>query len=754
MKKYALAALPLAMLAAYAQAEDPAALDRVIVTAPSAQPTRISELPGTAWVVGAEEIQQQAKAGVPLKEALGKLVPGLDIGSEGRSNNDQNLRGRSMLVMIDGVSLNSTRSLSRQFDSIDPFNIERIEVLSGASALYGGGAGGGIINIITKHGESGPARFTTEIGARSGFMGKDDLDRRIAQSVSGGNDIVAGRLGLAYQQNGAAYGGDGKQIFTDITQTDLQYNRSIDLMGNLDFKLPGSQKLSLTAQYYDSGYDGDYGLYMGKNLSGSVAASKKQPANPNLLQMRDGFDSDRTPKTKRWMAQFNYFAPDVLGGHNLYIQGSARQEQMDFFPFPGSTPGPAAGSTTSAQTGLTKAIPYYGASQQNTNQQGLKAVLTKDWTKRLSFSYGIEASRDHFDANQMLFNYGTALQSGAMQLDSIGQVGRYPNVDTTSLAAFAQGKWQLDDKLSLNFGLRKQRISTKVDDFVPFYEQVLIQSGKLKSADAVPGGSKSYSVLLPNIGAVYKLMPGSQLWANYSEGFDLPDGAKWYGQGNYTASGQLVQGVSVANSALDGIKTRQIELGWRFNRNNWEIQAAPFYAWSDKALGYDKTTLLIQELSQKVRTYGLEGQVAYNFSEHWRLGGNLLAIKSEQQNANGGWGKQAVTSASPSKTGLFIDWNRGNATLRLQGQKIFDLDDASGNKLNGYATADLLGSYKLPVGTLSFGVQNLFNKTYQTLWSQRATIYYGGSAPGSVTPQTVYYQGRGRTYGLSYSVSY
>lgn len=69
--------------------------------------------------------------------------------------------------MIDGVSLNSSRGISRQFDSIDPFNIERIEVMSGASAVYGGGATGGIINIVTKKGVGGDTRFNTELGARS-----------------------------------------------------------------------------------------------------------------------------------------------------------------------------------------------------------------------------------------------------------------------------------------------------------------------------------------------------------------------------------------------------------------------------------------------------------------------------------------------------------------------------------------------------------------------------------------------------------
>ncbi|MDN0081587.1 TonB-dependent receptor [Crenobacter sp. SG2305] len=732
---------PLALLATFAAipafATDSATLDNVVISAGAAKLTQISELPGVAWVVTAEELQEQTKAGIPLKEAIGNLVPGLDIGSQGRSNNDQNMRGRSVLVMIDGVSLNSSRNLSRQFDSIDPFNIERIEVISGANALYGAGATGGIINIITKHGEAGPARFTTEAGVRTGFNAGDDADWKLAQSVSGGNDWVVGRLGLAYQKNGAVYGADGKQVFTDITQTDLQYNQSIDLLGNLDFKLSGGQKLSVMAQYYDSGYDGDRSLYMGKNLIGSFPVLNGNKSDPSQLEMRDGFDSDRTPRTKRLMGQFDYFAPNILGGQDLYVQGYARQEKIDFFPFPG-------------YTSTKPTVLYYGASQQNTDLYGLKAVLNKDWGDIFSLSYGLEASREEFDANQMLFDFKTASQSGGMQLHETTQIGRYPGVQTGGISAFAQAKWRLTDKLNLDFGLRQQHMKNSVDDFVAFNQQIYIANGNLKSADAVPGGSKSYDVTLPNVGVVYKLMPGSQVWANYSEGFELPDAAKWYGQGNYTTTGKLIQGVSVANSALDGIKTHQVELGWRYGRNGWQIQAAPFYTWSDKSLSYDSTTLLIKELNQKVRTYGLEGQVAYNLNDNWRVGSNFLAIKSEQQDSKGNWSKRDVTAASPSKVSLFTDWTHGDTALRLQGQQVFDLSDAAGNKLKGYAIFDLLGSQKLPVGTLNFGIQNLFNKQYQTLWSQRSQIYYGKLA----TPQTVYYEGRGRTYGVTYTVNY
>jgi iron complex outermembrane receptor protein len=45
-----------------------------------------------------------------------------------------------------------SRDSSRQLNSISPNMIERVEVVSGASSIYGAGATGGIINIITKKG--------------------------------------------------------------------------------------------------------------------------------------------------------------------------------------------------------------------------------------------------------------------------------------------------------------------------------------------------------------------------------------------------------------------------------------------------------------------------------------------------------------------------------------------------------------------------------------------------------------------------
>lgn len=61
------------------------------------------------------------------------------------------MRGRSVLVLIDGIPQSTPlRAGGRDIRSIDPSVIERVEVIKGATAIYGNGAEGGLINYITK----------------------------------------------------------------------------------------------------------------------------------------------------------------------------------------------------------------------------------------------------------------------------------------------------------------------------------------------------------------------------------------------------------------------------------------------------------------------------------------------------------------------------------------------------------------------------------------------------------------------------
>lgn len=709
-------------------------MDEVVVVS-SRKPSKISEIPGTVWIADNQRLQEQIKGGVSLKEALAQLIPGLDAGPQGRTNYGQNLRGRNVLVMIDGVSLNSTRGVSRQFDAIDPFNIERIEVLSGASSIYGGGATGGILNIITKKGQTGPPAFSTEAGVRSGLKQKSDHDVRTAQAISGGSENFQGRIGIAYQKNNAAFGADNKQIFTDITQTDLQYNQSFDIFANTSFKLAKKQTLKVNAQYYNSGYIGTKDLFLGANLGGLLS-------NPALLEMRDGFTSSVTPKTSRAAINADYHAADLLGGQDLYVQASSRNEKFSFHPFPAQV------RNASVPGG---GILYGGSSTQKTLYNALKAVLTKQWSA-FSLTYGIDADNESFDAQQTLFNRTATATSGGLTNIAVATTGRYPGFTVNGLSGFAQAQWNLTDAFSLSAGLRQQRMYVKVDDFAGADVQALIGYGLGRTASPIPGGKNHYDVNLLNGGLVYKISAPQQVWFNYAQGFSLADPAKYYGQGTYQLNGNnwdLLSGTSVGNSPLTGIKTDQIEAGWRHRGQVISAQLAAFYSWSDKNLAVVPVTLAVDVIAQKRRNLGVEGAVSVNLKSGFEIGGTGLYIKS-QNKQDQSWKLQNVTDASPSKATAYIGWRNKVIGFKAQGFRSFDLKDYLDNKLKGYTTVDLLGNVKLPLGTLSFGVQNLLNKEYQTIWSQRSQLLYKGLA----TAPTFYYMGRGRTYNLSYTINY
>ena len=706
-----------------------------VVVVGSRKPQAISEIPASVYVVTGADVQAKARAGVPFKEMLGQLIPSLDVGPQGRTNFGQNLRGRAALVMIDGVSITGSRSISRQFDSIDPFNIARIEVLSGSSSLYGGGATGGIINIITLRGEEG-LHVTAQGGMRSDGH---DSDKQAAIAVSGGNDKITGRLAAAWQLTGGAYDSDGRQILPDITQTDLQYNRSLDLTGNLDFNLGSAGSLRLLGQHYESSMTGNKAAYLGPNLIGALGT------RPDLLEVRSGFSSDVVPSTRRSLATADWNAPGLLFGQDVLIQGFWRNEKLDFYPFPG---------TASVLVGATRRnVPYYGTSRQNTEAYGVKSALVARLGPA-TLTYGVDYTHEKFDSSQTLFDAATAYASGGLTFKTVGQTGRYPEFSTRQLAGYAQAEWKPFDTLTLSGGLRYQHTGVTVGNFVGFAQQVLIANGVAASADIIPGGRNHYSATLLNGGAAWSFTPRMQLYANYSEGFELPDPAKYYGQGSYTLAalgGNLVLGNStnVNTSPLSAIKTRQVEAGVRGKSGIVDFSLAGFYARSDKAIATVPITLALIVVDQNVRTYGLEGQVTVRPTAKVQIGANGIIQRAQQKSA-GNWLKQTVTTSSPPKVSAFLAYGDNGASIRLQSTSVFNLSDDVGKRLNGYTTLDLSASKRIDALRITGGIQNLLNDDYQTIWSQRAQILYAGLT----TPQTLYFPGRGRSYTVTATLEF
>ncbi len=714
----------LMMLAANASAEGQK--EESLVVSASRTNHSITDMAQTTWVIEQADIEQQVQGGKELKEVLAQLIPGMDVSSQGRTNYGMNMRGRSMMVMVDGVRLNSSRSDSRQLDSIDPFNISRIEVISGATSLYGGGSTGGLINIVTKKGQP-ETEVEFQTGVKSGFNSHNDNDENIAAAVSGGNDNASGRLSVAYQRFGGWYDGKGNEVNIDNTQTGLQYSDRLDVMGTGTLNIDDHQQLQLTTQYYKSESDGKHGLYLGENFSAVTGSGNAY--NKNNL------DSDRIPGTERHLINLQYSNSDFWG-QDLLAQIYYRDENLTYYPFPTLS----GGRVTSI-----------GASQQKTDFYGGKLTLNSKPLDALTLTWGVDAEHETFDANQQFFDLNKAAASGGMKLDNAYNVGRYPGYSITNLAPFLQSSYDFS-AITLSGGVRYQYTENKVDDFIGYAQQQGIATGRATSADAVPGGKTDYNNLLFNAGILGHLTERQQLWFNFSQGFEIPDLAKYYGSGTYQLVNghyRLVNSVNVNDSKLDGIKVDAYELGWRFTGDNLRTQIAGYYSLSDKTININKSDMTINVEDDERRIYGVEGQVDYFFTDsEWSTGTNFNVIKSETR-VDGKWEKLTVDSASPSKMSAWVTWAPGDWTLRVQSTQTFDLSDEAGKRIEGYNTVDLLGSYLLPVGKLSFSVENVLDEDYTTAWGQRAPGLY---SPTYGAENLYTYKGRGRTFGLNYSV--
>lgn len=126
-------------------------------------------------------------------------------------------------------------------------------------------------------------------------------------------------------------------------------------------------------------------------------------------------------------------------------------------------------------------------------------------------------------------------------------------------------------------------------------------------------------------------------------------------------------------------------------------------------------------------------------------------MRSEEEGSDGDWIKRDARYASLSKSTAFVGWKGDKTSARVQGNHAFTLEDDADHTISGYTTFDLLGSRDTEFGTFSGGIQNLLDKQYSTVWGQRATLFYSPT----YGPAYLYdYQGRGRTYTLSWSMAY
>ncbi len=714
--------------------QKPTQLAPIVVTA-SRSAQSIAEIAGTVYSIEQEDIAKQAAAGKSTADILGLLVPSLTPSSGTTSNYGMTMRGRTVQYMIDGVPQTGSRDSSRQLNSISPDMIERVEVVSGASSIYGSGATGGIINIITKKGSTEGVHFESKLGVTSGDNFKNDaLAYEAYQSAAFKQGDWNGFLGASYTKRGEIQDSHGDRIGPEVAQTDRQDTETIDVNGRLGWQFADKQSISIGAQYYNDEQDSDYGADYGPGLAVLLRGAK-----PSQKAVK-GLELDSQPRTKRAAVNAQYENQDFFG-QTLNAEAYYRTEKGRFYP----------SANYLAHSELKPGNYIVTQSETDIDVFGARLALQSKLNlldRALHLTYGVDYDKEKGKQTAQLYDLNTFIGSNGLKFTPLNNYGFGPDVDTEKLGFFLQSQFEVSDRLNLQAGVRHERIDSQVQDSVPYSEAMVADFVSGYDPKTLKGGSVKHDATLFNLGAVYHLTDAQQVFANFSQGANLPDVQRMLRD--------VPANFVVSNQTIDPIKVNSFELGWRLQDNALTTGLTAFYNKSDKSLKFGPPNFAIEVIDTDERVYGLEGNVKYAVTDAWNVGGTLAYTRGQFKNTSGKWQELDAIRVAPLKGTVYSDWQFNDGLgLRVQTLAIGGTDKArkeaieNGSRppaeIKGFAVMDVIANAKAGPGTLGFGVYNVWNTDYKSVYSQAVSTVYGDIS--SLAAQ-------GRTYGLSYTLKY
>ncbi|TFF49288.1 TonB-dependent siderophore receptor [Pseudomonas putida] len=640
-----------------------------------------------------EQLQELRQGSESLATVLAKVIPGMSDSSRTVTEYGQTLRGRSMLVMVDGVPLNTNRDSSRNLANIDPALIERVEVIRGSSAIYGSGATGGIIAITTRP-AGGENRAETSLSATSPLtrLGSDGLGGQFQQYFAGSQGAVDYSFDFGTRHIGASYDAHGDRIAPEPSQGDLFDSNIYNIGGKLGLHIDENQRIQLAISHYDARQDTDYAT------DPSVA---KLPAGSVPANAIKGLDLDEQNRIRNTLLNLEYENLDILGSR-LSAQMYYRDYFTRFTPFDARAVATRGGNVDQIM--------------QNSEVFGSRLTLRTPLgdSGSTELVWGGDYNQERSAMPLDVFDPAAYDASGGLVFDKTGKLTYMPPLKTRSAGAFAQLQHRFDEHWSVDGGLRYEYSTAEFDDFVPLSES------RAASPVAVKGGDIHYDAVLSNLGIVYSPVLGQEIYASFSQGFQLPD------VGIQLRNAR--RGFDIGASNLEPVKTNNYELGWRGELGSNTLGTlALFYTTSKLGDVQSFNNGLILTRTRE-RIYGAEASADWLSDDAvWGAGGSATWMRGREKPDGKGWQDMTGYRVPPLKLTAYVqyksslDWsNRLQATFfDAKDYRLDGVDSFGRHQVSTYTTVDVVSQYQISADDkVSVGIQNLFNRAYYPLYSQ------------------------------------
>jgi len=438
----------------------------------------LKQNPAATSIVETPVLQSQYRT-IAIDEAL-KLVPGVKVDNQADGERVHlSIRGQGLLTergtrgikaLVDGIPLNDPSGFVPDFFDVDWGIVRRIEILRGpAAAFYGSGSSGGIINILTEDGGSGPLSADAAVtGGSFGFL-------KALARFGGTTGIMNYRVSGSYAKS------DGYRDHTDFWADNFS--------GKFTFNVSPSVKVTAIARYT--------GFYNGNAEGLNLAWFSADPSARRLVANPDSYSLAEYQKTPLWYREM--FGQDRV----------PRNEYQQTGRFTGGLTGriALADNLDLALTGYYRHTKYEEAVPSS--------VIHRDYdtpgaSLQLNHTAGGEAVKNHLSVGA---------DFGGQTIDALLHPNLGDAVEGTDVLAdqtmtqsaagiFLLDRVELGPSWGVSFSLRYDGVSCKVDDHI----------GPLS-------GEKTYKKATGRLGLTWNPLSNFGLYASWGTGF-LPPGTE------------------------------------------------------------------------------------------------------------------------------------------------------------------------------------------------------------------------------------
>ncbi len=664
----------------------PIEFDEVIVSTPRFD-RYLRDSPYTELLLSSEKIER--KPFESLADVL-KSEPGISLISEGAWGTELNIRGLSrenVVALIDGNRIVTSTDVAARFSLVDLNDIENVEIIKGASSsIYGSGATGGIVNIITR---SSGFRENPSLNmyVSSGY---NSVNGSSANSVSlyGGGPVWSSKIAASYRK-----AGNTKTPVGEIRNSQFE---DYSLSADLNIAPLNNHKINLNYQLF-------------KALNVGIPGSYVFPSNANI----------RYPDEKREFISAGYEIRNLTSFfYKLSLKYSYQMINRNVENIPHIVQEiPATSTTPARRVSVLKITPQADHKNNNIQLQANFLPLANN-----ILAAGLDYWDRSYNGFRKKYQKIEILNDQNEVVNTINKViGEMPLPDSKyrDFGIYLQDEYELlKDRLSLSMGTRFDLINIQGGNTLnPVYE---IVNGTINYAPAGQQAiwkeqnlnDKAYSA---NLGMKYSFDNNLDLTLSLGYSFRSPsleERFQYIDQGSY---------VLLGNPALKSEKGRSADLGIRYYQSDFNLVSSFFFNYftdlvSEKSGVFEDRPAFIKTNVGRARLYGFDLRTDYNCFQDITLRAVLSYVKGDDITTGGN-----LPEIPPLNGRIGIEYNLFEKLSAELSAEIFAAqNDTASYELTtpGYALFNVSvntevihnADYSLKIYG---GVENILNKNYR-----------------------------------------